>query len=70
MAYDGITTRTVVYELNKMLKAAKVNKVLQPNKNEIILEVYSKDNGRENVLINVSPDACRIHLTSHLKPNP
>ena len=70
MAFDGIVTKGVVTELNKALKGAKVNKVLQPNKNEVVLDLYSKDGGRHYLLISILPDACRMHLTTNLKENP
>jgi len=70
MAFDGIVTKTVVTELNKALKGAKVNKVLQPNKNEIVLELYSKEGGKFNLLMSILPEGCRLHLTTHLKDNP
>ena len=70
MAFDGIVTKGVVTELNQVLKGAKVNKVLQPNKNEIVLDVYSKDGGKYNVLMSILPEGCRMHLTTHLKSNP
>ena len=70
MAFDGIVTKGVVTELNKNLKGAKVNKILQPNKNEVVLCLYSKDGEKYNILISVLPEACRLHLTTHLKPNP
>ena len=38
MAFDGIVTKAVISELNKVLIGAKVNKVLEPNKNEVVLE--------------------------------
>ena len=34
MAFDGVVTRSIVYELNKNLKGAKENRVLEQNKNE------------------------------------
>ena len=70
MAFDGIVTKGVVTELNKTLKGAKVNKVLQPNKNEVVLDLYSKDGGKYNLLISILPEGCRLHLTTHLKENP
>ncbi len=70
MAFDGLVTKGVVTELNKALKGAKVNKVFGPNKNEIVLDLYSKDDGKCNLLISVLPEGCRIHLTTHLKENP
>jgi predicted ribosome quality control (RQC) complex YloA/Tae2 family protein len=68
MAFDGVVTKCIVTELNNVLKGAKVNKVLQPNKSEIVLEVYK--NERYYVEINASPEACRVGLTTHLKSNP
>ena len=67
MAFDGITTKCVVNELNRLLKGSKINRILQPNKNEIVLETYSNFNQEKRfVLINVSANICGIHLTTHL----
>ena len=69
MAFDGIVTRAIISELNKVLIGAKVNKVLEPNKNEIVLEVYN--NGEKYFLeLSINPESCRIGLTSFLKANP
>lgn len=69
MAFDGIITRAVISELNTVLEGAKVNKILEPNKNEIIIETYN--NGERYYLqLSVNPESCRICLTSHLKSNP
>ena len=67
--FDGVTTRAVVSELDSCLKNAKVNRIMQPTKNEIIIETYK--NG-ERLFVNIStvPDNCRVCLTSHLKENP
>ncbi len=70
MAFDGIVTKSVVTELNKALKGSKVNKVYEPNKNEIVLNLYCKDGEKFNLLISVLPESCRLHLTTHLKTNP
>ena len=69
MAFDGITTKSIVCELNNKLIGAKINKVYQPNKLEIMLSAYN--NGKNyNLNININPDFCRIHLTKYSKPNP
>lgn len=70
MAFDGIVTKGIVTELNKVLKGAKVNKVLQPNKNEVVLDLYSKNGEKYNLLISILPEGCRLHLTNYLKSNP
>lgn len=69
MAFDGIVTKAVVSELNTCLINGKINKIFEPNKNEILLGIYS---GGKNYCLNVSIDSVnyRIHLTTNSKPNP
>ncbi len=67
--YDGVTTKAVVEELERSLKNAKVNRVMQPTKNEIVLETY-KDGEKYFLEISTIPDNCRVCLTNHLKENP
>lgn len=69
MAFDGIVTKAVVSELNTCLINGKINKIFEPNKNEILLGVYSSG---KNYCLNVSIDSVnyRIHLTTNSKPNP
>lgn len=68
MAFDGITTKAVITELQQLLIGGKVNKIFQPTKNEIILNIYHKTN--YSLCLSANPDYCRVHLTSHNKPNP
>jgi len=69
MAFDGIVTKKICYELQNCLIGGKINKVFEPNKNEIILGIYS--NGKNYALnINISSNNYRIHLTTSSKPNP
>ena len=69
MAFDGITTISIVNELNKFILNGKINKVFEPNKNEIILGIY---NYGKNYALNCSigSDNYRINLTTNSKPNP
>ena len=39
MAFDGIITKTISYELQKVLLDGKINKIFEPNKNEILLGI-------------------------------
>ena len=41
MAFDGIVTKAIVTELSE-LTGARIDTVFEPNKNEIILGLYSK----------------------------
>ncbi len=69
MAFDGFITKSVISELETSLIGAKVNKVFEPTKNEIILGLYN--NGINYALeLCANPEFCRICLTTHSKPNP
>ena len=69
MAFDGIITNNIVSELNNCLIEGKINKVFEPNKNEIILGIYS--HGTNYALnLSIAYDSYRINLTKHNKPNP
>ena len=69
MAFDGITTKSISYELQHSILGGKINKIFEPNKNEIILGIYA--NGK-NYALNICIDSnlYRIHLTTNSKPNP
>ena len=41
MAFDGFITKSIVSELNQSLIGAKVNKIFEPTKNEVILSLYN-----------------------------
>lgn len=69
MAFDGIVTKQVVLELKSILVGGKINKVFEPNKNEIILGIYC--NGKNYALnISISSNNYRMNLTTNAKPNP
>ena len=69
MAFDGIITKTISYESQKVLLDGKINKIFEPNKNEILLGIYS---GGKNYALNICIDSnlYRLHLTTNLKANP
>lgn len=68
MAFDGIVTKAIASELQQ-LSGARIDKIFQPNSNNVILGFYLKGN---NYALNIStnPSNYRIHLTTHAKPNP
>lgn len=69
MAFDGIICSAIVSELNNSILNGKINKVFEPNKNEVLLGVYSM--GRNYCLnISIDPVNYRMNLTTHIKPNP
>lgn len=68
MAFDGIVTKAITSELSELC-GSRIDKVFQPNKNEIILGLYLD---KKNYALNICIDAqnCRINLTTHSKLNP
>lgn len=68
MAFDGIVTKAIVTELSE-LTGARIDKVFEPNKNEIILGLYSE---KKNYALDICIESqnCRINLTTNAKQNP
>lgn len=67
MAFDGITLRKIVGEM-QVLVGAKVNNIYQPDANNVIISIY---NGLRYVInIDTSASNYRVHLTTNLKSNP
>lgn len=69
MAFDGLVTFGIAKELQNNMIGGKVDKIFEPNHNEIVLGIYS--NGLKYALdIVVSPNNYRLCLTTSAKPNP
>lgn len=68
MAFDGIVTKAIASELQQLI-GARIDKIFQPNKNDILLGFYKEG---ANYLLNICTNSSnyRIHLTTHPKPNP
>ena len=68
MAFDGITTKAVASEISTLC-GARIDKVFEPNKNDLILGMYLDG---KNYALNICIDAqnCRINLTTNQKANP
>ena len=54
MAFDGITTAAVVAELNKTITGGGINRIIQPEKDELYLTIK---NNRETYLLYMSTNA-------------
>ena len=69
MALDGIYLYSLVHDFKKSILNCKIDKINQPEKDEVILTLRKN---RENIklLISASSKFPRIHLTSINKPNP
>ncbi|WP_300381756.1 NFACT RNA binding domain-containing protein [Clostridium sp.] len=69
MALDGVYLYSLVYNLKKSLINSKIDKVNQPEKDEVILTLR-KDRKNIKLLLSASSKFPRIHLTEAIKPNP
>ena len=69
MAMDGIMLSAVVAELREILPQGRVDKVTQPEKDMVILQVRTLK-GTVRLLMSASPDTARIHLTGESFVNP
>lgn len=69
MAFDGIVLNSIVNELKHTILGARVNKIYQPTKNNIILDLYTQGK-KFNLNLCIEPKNCRLNLTKHLMENP
>lgn len=69
MPYDGIVLYSVKTELETLILNKKIEKVYQPQEDEIILNLR---NSKEEhyLLISANPNSPRVHLTNMSKHNP
>lgn len=69
MPMDALTLGFVARELNGLLAGGRVDRVNQPERDEVILAV--RNNGRNmQLLLSASADCARAHLTGVKKNNP
>lgn len=69
MPFDGIVLNAAVRELNCFLTAARIDKVFQTQRDEIVL-LCRNESGRYNLTISCNAINCGIHLTKIKKENP
>lgn len=69
MTYDGIVTRKIVNELKNVILGGKIQKITQPSKNDIVLNVYSMGKSYK-LLLSANNNEARIHLTNKKFENP
>ncbi len=69
MALDGFTLSNIIYELKSNIIGGRVDKVYQPEKDEIILQIRNKGNAYK-LLLTANASSPRLHFTSIQKENP
>ncbi len=69
MSLDGIFLNSIKYDLHKKLMDGRVDKIHQPDKNEIVIAIRS---GGENhkLLMTAASSSPRLHLTNVTRKNP
>ena len=69
MAFDGFVTHSIVQELCEKIMLGKIDKIYQPEKDEIIVSVRTP-NGTFRLLLSAASSNPRIHLTEASRQNP
>lgn len=69
MAFDGITIASIVHELNQTLLNGRINKIAQPETDELLLTIKTPD-GLKRLCISASASLPLIYLTTDNKPSP
>ena len=62
MPQDAFTLKYLSQELNEIFKQGKINKIIQPNADEVIFTVYTGKSTKK-LHLNVNPSCTRIGLT-------
>ena len=71
MAYDGFLAGAIARQLSSELQGAKIERVQQPEVDEIVLQVFSPVSGlRRKLLICTAPQGARVHYTKLPYENP
>ncbi|MBR6007127.1 MAG: NFACT family protein, partial [Clostridia bacterium] len=65
---DGLTLAASVFEMQSLV-GGKIEKIQQPEKNELLFSVHTT-NGSRRLIISSSSDNCRIHITAEKRTSP
>ncbi len=69
MALDGVFLRHLKREIEKTAVGARVDKIYQPNKNEILFLLRSRE-GTFRLLLSARANSARVHFTAYAPENP
>lgn len=69
MSFDGIVTRKIVNELKKEILGGKIQKISQPSRYDLILDIYSMGKSYK-LLISANNNEARINFTNKKYENP
>lgn len=69
MAFDGIVTMAVASELQSIITTGKIDKVYQPETDELVFNIHTKS-GNVKLFASASSASSRVHLIEDTLPNP
>lgn len=69
MSYDGLVTKAITFEIKKLLLGGKIQKINQPSKNDIVLNIYSVGKSYK-LLLSANNNEARVHITERKYENP
>ena len=70
MSFDGLSLAAVKKELEELLVGSRVNKVYQPEKKTVLLNLRKEKSKTYSLLISAEADAARIHFIKSKTTNP
>ncbi len=69
MALDGFSISNIIYELKNTIMGGRVDKIYQPEKDEIIIQIRNKGNAYK-LLLTANASSPRLNFTTIQKENP
>ena len=69
MPLDAITLSSVVEELKSHMLGAKLDKIYQPTRDQVVFLLRTKE-GASRLLLSANPSAPRVHFTRETVENP
>ena len=70
MALDAVFLSALCSELSKTLVGAKIDKVQQPERDQLLLSVRSRTFGNSKLLLSAGSGSARVHLTNQKYEQP
>ncbi|MBR0086124.1 MAG: NFACT family protein [Lachnospiraceae bacterium] len=70
MAFDGIFAKALVSELSRVLTDARITKIQQPEKEELLLTFKTREYGQKRLLMSGSASLPLLYFTEETKASP
>lgn len=70
MPFDGLTIKRLCYELNQLFSNARIDKIHQPQKDELVFTIRQPGSGTHRLLISANARWARMQVTAEKRDNP